>query len=190
MLYVQLNEVRDMPDETLAAFYDRVFAVAEREPVQRMVLDIRRNGGGNLSLNQALIHHLIRCDRVNQWGRLFTIVGRGTFSAAMNLAVDLERHTRTLFVGEPTGSSPNHYGENEHFSLPNSGLCGSVSALWWQYSEPADTRPWIRPELSAELSSSDYAENRDPALDAVGSYKLRPEHAVEYPERLFRALTS
>jgi hypothetical protein len=59
-----------------------------------------------MSLNRPLIHRLIRCDTINQWGKLFVVIGRRTFSAAMNLAVDLERHTRALFVGEPTGGAP------------------------------------------------------------------------------------
>ncbi len=143
-----------------------------------------------MTLNQALIHHLIRCDRINQWGRLFAVFGRVTFSAAMNLVTDLKRHTHILFVGEPTGSAPNHFGENGPFSLPHSGLHVTASMCWYQHSDPRDRRPWIEPEIPAGLSSTDYAANRDPALEAIRTYMVRPEHMIEYPARLVRVLDS
>jgi hypothetical protein len=183
-LYVAYNRVRDSTDEHLVAFFDRIFTVIRQESVDRLVLDIRLNHGGNNLLNRPLIHHLIRCDRINRWGSLFAIIGRGTFSAAMNLAVDLERHTRVLFVGEPTGASPNHYGENGAIVLHHSGLEISVSTLWWQYSDPYDDRPWIAPDLPARLSSVDYMTNRDPAVDAALRYLLGSTPPVEYPDRL------
>jgi hypothetical protein len=173
-VYVQYNQVQDKPDETLADFWKRVFVFVESNPVDRFILDIRLNGGGDGFLNQSLIHNLIRCDKVNQRGRLFTIIGRRTFSAAGFLAIDLERHTRTLFVGEPTGARPNHYGESTWFALPHSGLMIGYSSLYWQYSDPRDMRPWVPPGLAAELTSADYAANRDPALQAIFDYKPQP----------------
>ena len=183
-LYVGYNRVRDGEGERLSAFFDRAFALVREAGVERLILDLRLNHGGNNTLNRPLLHHLIRCDAVNRWGGLFAIIGRLTFSAAMNLAVDLERHTRVLFVGEPTGASPNHYGENGEVILPHSGLRIGVSTLWWQSSVPYDDRPWIAPELPARLRSDDYAANRDPALDAALGYEFVPAHAVEYPDRL------
>jgi hypothetical protein len=183
-LYVAYNHVRDGAYERLVTFFDRIFALIQREAVDYLILDIRLNDGGNNLLNRPLVHHLIRCDRINQWGGFFTIIGRQTFSAAMNLAVDLERYTRVLFVGEPTGASPNHYGENGVIVLPHSGLEVSVSTLWWQYSTPYDDRPWIAPDLPARLSTVDYVANRDPAVDAALSYELGSSPPLEYPDRL------
>lgn len=187
-LYVAHHWVGDGEHESLASFFDRVFDVVEQKEVERLILDIRRNGGGNNTLNLPLIHHLVRCDRINQWGRFFTIIGRQTFSAAMNLAVDLERHTRVIFVGEPTGSSPNHYGENGSIELPNSGLHISVSKLWWQSSLPYDDRSWITPEIPAPLGSIDYSANRDPAMDAALNYRAGSIMNLEYPARIYSHL--
>lgn len=188
-LYLGYNRVRDGADETLATLFDRAFALVEREGAERLIVDIRLNVGGNNALNRPLIHHLVRCDRINRWGGLYAIIGRQTFSAAMNLVVDLERHTRTLFVGEPTGSSPNHYGENAEIVLPQSGLRATASTLWWQHSTPYDDRPWIAPDLPARLSAEDYAANRDPAVETALNYV--PDATVrfpEYPDRLAKLL--
>jgi hypothetical protein len=189
-LYVQYNAVRDKPEETIAEFFDKVFIFADARQVERFILDIRRNGGGNGYLNQPIIHGLIKRDQINQPGKLFTIIGRATFSAAMMLSDDLEKHTRTLFVGEPTGASPNMYGDAEKIVLPNSELEIWASALHWVYSEPRDDRPWIAPNIPAALSSEDYRARRDPALEAILRHTPSPADAetVAYPDRLWREI--
>jgi hypothetical protein len=189
-LYVQYNSVRDKPEETVAEFFDKVFTYADARQPERFVLDIRRNGGGNGYLNQPIIHGLIKGDHINQPGKLFTIIGRATFSAAMMLTDDLEKHSRTLFVGEPTGASPNMYGDAEQFVLPSSGLEVQASALHWIYSEPRDNRPWVVPDIPAELSSADYLAGRDPALEAILRHTPSQADAATaaFPDRLWREI--
>jgi hypothetical protein len=170
-LYLQYNSVADKPDETLEHFFGRVFEFVDSNPVDRMVVDLRTNGGGDNRLNWPLIYGLIRCDKVNRKGRLFTIIGRGTFSAAMNCANALEQHTHTLFVGEPTGTSPNHFGDAAPVVLPHSGLTVYASTLYWQDAMPWDDRPWIEPHIPARLTREVYLANRDPALEAILAYE-------------------
>jgi hypothetical protein len=88
----------------------------------------------------------------------------------MNLAVDIERNTHTLFAGERSGSRPNFYGETNGVTLPNSGVTCSISSLYWQSSLPYDRRMWIEPHIPAGMRSMDYRNNVDPVLDAVLSY--------------------
>jgi len=87
----------------------------------------------------------------------------------MNLAVDIERNSPAIFVGEPTGGSPNHFGETRVLKLARSGITVLHSTLYWQSSDPRDTRPWIAPSIRAELSSADYRINLDPALEAISA---------------------
>jgi len=42
--------------------------------------------------------------------------------------------------------------------------------LWWQDMDPRDRRKWKEPEIAAELTSSDYSSNVDPAMAAILSY--------------------
>lgn len=182
-LYAHYGSVQDRPEQSLTSWFTEIFARIEQGDIQRLVIDIRRNGGGNMALNQPLLHHLIRCNRINQWGRLFVIIGRGTFSAAMLLAVDIEKHTQALFVGEPTGSRPNAYGENVIVHLPHSQLEISVSGLWWQHGHPADDRPWIAPTIRAALSLADDQRNHDPAIAAIDRYTLQAKHIRDYHQQ-------
>src|SRR3989442_12975880 len=80
-------------------------------------------------------------------GHLFVITGRLTFSAAMNLASRLEHETHATFVGEPTGSRPNHYGEAATLPLPASAITGRVSTPHWQTSKPNQKRHWITAQM-------------------------------------------
>ena len=178
-VYVQYNAVAEKKDETIADFAKRLFAFVEANPVDRFVLDIRRNGGGNSQLNLPFIHGLIRSDKVNQPGKLFVIIGRSTFSAAVWLVGDLQKHARAIFVGEPTGGKPNHYGMggvsgSTSFVLPHSRLVIEHSNEFMQRGVPGDDSPWKAPLFAAELGSEDYRTNRDPAMEIILNYKPRP----------------
>lgn len=166
-LYFQYNEVANKPEETFAAFCVRMFQVLDEQKLERLVIDLRWNGGGNNGLIWPLIYGIIQRPSLNQTGKVFVIAGRHTFSAAQNCATNLDLHTAALFVGEPTGASPNHPGETGRFVLPYSRLPGSISWLYWQDSSPQDTRIWIAPDMVAERTVEDVRLHRDPALDAI-----------------------
>lgn len=169
LAYVWFGQIRDEGDESIDEFFGRVFRHVQSRPVRRFVLDIRENSGGNLDLNGPVLHGLIRARAIDRPGRLFVVIGRDTYSAAMNLAVLLERHTRALFVGEPTGATPNHFGDTRTITLPHSGIDVEISALYWQNSDPRDDRPWITPDLWAPLSSEHFFTRRDPAMERIRS---------------------
>lgn len=168
-VYVQFNQVANKEDETVEAFAGRLCAFVDAQPVERLVLDLRLNRGGNGEFNRPLLLGLIRSRKVDQKGRLFVIVGRSTWSAAQGLVNELEKYTNAIFVGEPTGGKVNSYGDSRRITLPNSGITVRVSTLWWQGDE-RDRRPWTAPQVAADLTFEDYRTNNDPALKAALSY--------------------
>ncbi|MDT4966584.1 MAG: hypothetical protein QOJ64_1321 [Acidobacteriota bacterium] len=184
-VYVQFNGVADKENETVEAFSKRLFDFVAKNAVDRLVLDLRWNGGGNNYLNKPLIVGLIK-SKVDERGKLFTITSRYTFSAAQNLVNELEKYTNTIFVGEPTGENVNFYGDPARIELPNSGLVIRASTLWWQNLDPRDRRVWTGPQIAAELTSKDYFSNNDPALNAILSYSPKKE----LTEQLMDALTT
>lgn len=174
-VYCQFNVVYDTDDETIRSFAERLVAYVAEHRIERLILDLRANRGGNQGLALPFLHALIDSP-VDETGRLFALVGRATFSAAMTFSLDLEKHTRVLFVGEPTGSKPNHYGDSRKILLPETHLTVRASTLFWQ-SHPRDHRPWIAPHFAVPLTAEDYAANRDPVVEAV--------LALEPPEEPF-----
>jgi hypothetical protein len=168
-LFIQQNEVSGgIGDETRAAL-----ARVEAGGISRVVLDLRHNGGGDNTTVLAL-EELLRDPRVDRPGRLFVIVGRNTFSAAANLATDLERDTSAIFVGEPMGGSPNLYGDARRIDLPDGDQALFMATRYWQRSTPDDERITIEPDLVAELTASDYFAGRDPALRTILDTPIAP----------------
>lgn len=170
-IYAQINRVRDHPSEPLLSFTERLMAAAEAPGIDRLVLDLRWNPGGNTFLEMPLLHRLIGSRTLNRSGHLFVIIGRATFSAAQNFSTMLDRHTEAIFVGEPTGSSPTFVGETIDFPLPYSGAFANVSDLLWQSGWAMDYRPWIAPLLYAPPTFALYKENRDPAMEAIAAVR-------------------
>lgn len=167
LVYVQFNSIADKPEESLAAFFRRVFAAIDEHDAGALVVDLRWNSGGNTFLAEPLVHHIIRRERINRHGHLFVVIGRNTFSAAQNTATLLDRHTQAVFVGEPTGSRPNFVGETVPFRLPYSGIEVNVSDLYWQTSWPNDHRAALAPDIYAPPTFAAYRAGRDPAMEAI-----------------------
>ena len=170
LLYCQYAAVQDQPDQTVAQFFEKVFQFVDENDVERLVLDMRRNGGGNLFLNQPLIHGLIRHEKIDRLGRLFVIIGRATFSAAVSGVGKINANTNAIFVGEPIGSPPNFVGESIPVKLPYSKLTGSISDLYWQNTVAMDYRTWIAPALYTPPSFALLKAGRDPAMEAILEY--------------------
>jgi hypothetical protein len=178
LLYCQINEIQER-GEKLQTFLDRALAAADSAHAERFVLDLRLNGGGNGYFNRTIVRALAR-SRFDERGRLFVITGRRTFSAAEMLIDDLQKWSNPIFVGEPSSSRGNAYGDSKRLVLPNSGITLRVSSLWWQYWDPRDKRPWIVTDIPAPLTVRDYEAGRDPALEAITRFTL-PAEGVRAP---------
>ena len=182
IVYVQINQVKNKDDETLADFSKRLFAFVEAHEVEKLILDLRLNRGGDGTLLRPLIQAIIK-SKIDRPGKFFTIMGRGTFSAAQFFLDRLEGYTNVIFVGEPSGSKGNAYGDSRKIILPNSGITVRASIYWWQDWHPMDARQWIEPDLKTELTSIDYSRNIDPAIKAIFDYKFPKESRGDVPKR-------
>lgn len=170
-VYVRYRQVRDAAGESVEAFAERLFDHLEAGNAERLIIDVRGNDGGNAYLNQPIIHGLIKNSALNRPGRLFVLTNSRTFSAAVQFAADVERHTHAVFVGEPPGSPNNHFGDARGIRLPESGLRVRISTLYWQSGDPRDERPAIFPDVPIAPTFAEYAAGRDAALEAALAYR-------------------
>ena len=174
VLYFQYNRVSS-EGIPFNHFCDSLFDFIKSHEVDKLVIDLRLNAGGNTRLVPYLLNKIIAATQLNRIGHLFVITGSSagsrTFSAAQNFATFLNKFTQAVFIGEPTGSSPNFIGEDNPFELPYSKLMANVSDLYWQSSWPTDSRQWIAPFFYIEPSFKDFAAGKDPALDAILSFR-------------------
>lgn len=164
-LYVRLDSIADSPTETLARFAIGLRDTLRRERPTHLVLDLRYNNGGDAALADELFRTLVSYDAGG--GRVWVAIGRMTFSAAETLAARLDQWTGATFVGEPTGSRPNHYGNEAPFVLPHSSVRGTISSGWNQPVTSRDVRLWIAPSIRVREDSSDHFAGRDRVIDRI-----------------------
>jgi len=166
VLYVQFNQVMNADSESLAGFAQRLGTTVRQTNPRAIIVDVRHNNGGNLTLLPPLITVFREYEAAHKDGRIYVLMGRNTFSAAQFFLGQMDRYTNAIFAGEPSSSRPNFVGEETGVELPWSGAIGSISDQYHE-SIPGDTREWIEPDIKLSLSSVDYFANRDPLLARV-----------------------
>ncbi len=179
-VYVRYREVR-LPAFDVLESVRQVIAGAD---VKRFVLDIRQNPGGDNHNNTAIVDLLTDFRTAHPGGAIVVITDRVTFSAAANLATDLEAQFDPVYVGEPMGGGLNFWNDVTQIrldGLPTPMQVG-VSTRYWQRSVPDDPRLSIQPDVTLPVSAADYFAGHDPLWmlrsrarpDRVPSARRRP----------------
>jgi hypothetical protein len=165
-LTLVIGAMEDSDAKSFEAFTAEAAAAVNTTKAERLIIDLRDNGGGNNMLAEPLRRTIVK-SRFNRPGGVYVLISPQTFSAAMNFATRLERETDALFAGEPTGGAPNHFGDAKFAHGSVSGVPYIISTLRWQDSTPFDEREWILPDLPTPPAFRDYLSGRDRALDAA-----------------------
>lgn len=158
-LYLGYRHVEHPPQELL----DHILAAARRPGFHRLVIDARHNGGGDNTTYRPLID-LLRSGPLRERGKVALLLGRMTFSAAGNFAAAVDRETKAILVGEPSGGAPNQFGDRIPIELPRAGLTAYVAAEWVEVA-PGDTRLAVEPDVAVEPTAADALAGRDPVLE-------------------------
>jgi len=154
-------------DEASTDAVEAIRSAMARHRVDRLVVDLRENGGGEAGGYRELLRFLAS-PAVDRAGRLSVLIGRLTFSAGASLAVLLQRRAaNAVFLGEDTGGAPNFWADPDLVTLPNSGLRALVSTRFFGIGGPADGRASVAPDVRVPLTAADYFGGRDPVLAAA-----------------------
>jgi hypothetical protein len=161
-VYVDFRSYRDLEAQSA-----RLWEYIGSHPVERLIIDMRWNPGGNFAKGREyLIYKLIFMPALNRAGHLFVITGRGAFSAGMTNITDFRRETEAILVGEPTGGRPNGYQENHLFTLPLSKLRVSCSKLRYRF-QPDSESDAVLPDQRIDPDWSSFRAGRDAALQWI-----------------------
>lgn len=171
-MYVRHSRIGDEAKESTKDFYGRVFDAVEQQDVDKLIIDLRLNGGGNNYLNKPIITGIIKTEKINKIGKLFVIIGRRTFSACQNLVNELDNYTNVIFAGEPTAENINFWGDNRPVKLPNSEIDISLSYLWWQDKPALENADWTAASIPVTMSFEEYENNQDPVLEAALTFNV------------------
>ena len=163
-LYARYRQVQTIP----GALIDELQRRAAAPDVDRVVLDLRQNGGGDNHTYLRLLS-AVRTPTIDRPGRLFMLTDRLTFSAAANFSTEVEGLTGAVFAGEPTGGGLNFWDDVSQLQLPDLPIPMQVgiSVRYWQKSTADDPRLAIEPQIRVPVLSADYFAGTDPVMAAV-----------------------
>ncbi len=160
-VYVGYNAVQ----APTPAFLRKLTRLVHGAKVRRVVVDVRLNGGGD-NTTYGPLTSLFASPAVNTRGRLYLLTGRATFSAAANFAAEIDRDTRAIIVGEPTGGGVETYGDTFPLTLPTLGWTVHIAARYHERKKSrSDHRLAVGPDIAVNLMSSQYFAGRDPVLE-------------------------
>lgn len=171
VLYIQYNAVQDRSisvsgSETMLQFSTRLRGFLNDHLQTPMVVDLRHNLGGNINTFVRLLNVLTTHAAFDEPEKLFLIVGRRTFSAAVIFTDELRAASDVILVGEPSGGGLNFFADAQQRRLSNSRLVVSISTRPFMTIREDDL-PWHAPDIDVALSSSDYFSGNDPAMAAI-----------------------
>lgn len=185
LFYIQFNRSGNAPTgESLAEFGKRVLAELQSAVINRIVVDVRFNTGGDLSIGRPFIERLAALAKERKI-KVYVITGRVTFSAGIFHAMQLRQLVNAVLVGEPVGDVLEIWSEGGNTLTPNSKLSLHYADRLHSYS-PVD-RPEFReylvtdtdlsvsnamPDILVKMSARDYFAGRDPALEATRTSRI------------------
>ncbi|MBL8363445.1 MAG: hypothetical protein JNN18_23370 [Rubrivivax sp.] len=176
---VEMRVTHDTARQKLPAFFDEARrAVAERRP-RHLALDLRQNGGGDLTTTRAFAQSLPELVP----GRLFVVTSPWTFSAAISTTgyVKQAAPDRVTLVGEEPGDRLEFWAEGRVLTLAHSRLALLPATERHDYRDgcrrfddchdPVRRHPiavpTLAPDIAAPWTYAAWRDGIDPAMRAV-----------------------
>jgi hypothetical protein len=164
ILYCAYNSCTLMNDYHISDYVDDLRELMDSEPVDAVVVDLRRNSGGNSLVALLLINWLTELSEQGDI-QLYLIIGRWTYSSGILNAIEISEIPGVIVYGENTGGAPNHLGEVRSTQLPWSGLTVGYPTKYFQRVEGEGAT--MRPDVYVPMNSGMlfFGENR--ILDTI-----------------------
>lgn len=165
-VFLAYDRCAEVPDSPLGELLTELLSVVDELHADRLVIDLRRNQGGDSSVLSRHLARLAAHPRLGRPGGVVALIGPRTYSSGMMNALQLRTALGARLVGQPTGGRPNSYGELRSFRLPRSGLRVFYSTKYFPQLEGEDP-PSLEPDEHVAPSSEDLFGGRDPVLEAA-----------------------
>lgn len=146
-------------------FKDEILNLIQNENIGKILFDLRFNGGGSSPQGTKFIEELSSIKSINQKGKLFVAISQHTFSSAVINAMNFRQLTNAILVGNPTGGSPNHYGEVRTLILPKTQMEIYHSTNYFKYIDE-DLKAVI-PDVTIPTQFIDISNGIDPIYEYV-----------------------
>lgn len=178
-LVIDLRRTRSTEQEPLPAFFDAVRGAVRQQRPRHLVLDLRLNGGGDLTQARDFAQSLP--DLVP--GTVFVLTSPATFSAAISVTgyVKQSAPQRVRIVGEAVGDRLEFFAEGRSVTLTKSRQVILPATERHDYRNGcrtfSDCHVWVvrhpiavvslDPDTPAPWTAQAYRRGEDPAMQAV-----------------------
>jgi len=177
-LYIQYNSSVFPDDADRRALIEGMLEAVRGKGVEKVIVDLRLNGGGDLTQMRGAFNRMLREKVFEQPGRLYAITGEATFSAGLFHAANLKAQGATI-VGELVGDDIDFWAEGGGpIELPNSKVRVYASTGFHSYSTidyplyekqlylnlDIDT---LEPDMPVPMTFADFIHGRDAALARI-----------------------
>lgn len=161
-LYVNYSKCEEITDFPFKDFLESFKKTVETKNPERIIIDLRGNGGGNSWVFRPLISSFATLPQLKN-KKVFTLIGRRTFSAAVVNAFLLKTTANSIMVGEETGGKLNHAGSYSSFTLKKTGITVNYSTR--DYYLDTTQKGGIIPDVLINNILDDYRKGIDRALE-------------------------
>lgn len=165
-LYVAYNSCAEDSEYPVKRFVQDIKTSLKASPVQKVIVDLRANGGGDSRIIKPLKTSLLQEPTLKN--HVLVLIGRGTASSAMMNASEFREELQAKLLGEPTNGSPNKPGEIQFLQLPETV---TYSTTEFHFSDSADDA--LMPDIPVDYTISDYRQGIDPVLSAALAYRFQ-----------------
>jgi hypothetical protein len=147
-----------------------MFNDIENKDVRKIIVDLRRNSGGNSEILNPFTKKLPEYIIKHPDTKVYILVGRKTFSSGMFAIYRImDAVPNAISIGEPTGGALDCYGDIRSFSLPNSKIPVQYSTKYFEFSKVfkyknVGTDTFI-PDIKITPSIEDYILKNDTTLN-------------------------
>jgi hypothetical protein len=166
-VYLAYNACYEDKNRPFRDFAAEILKELENPDIKRLIIDLRRNGGGSQLVAWPLFKKL-QGHRLDEPGGIIVLIGAGTFSSATGNTLELRDWTQAVLIGERTGQCPNSFGEIKTFQSPNHKLTVTYSTKYFvRGAEDDDT---VVPDVEVRFTFEDWKQGKDPMLEAALAY--------------------
>lgn len=168
VLYFKFNSfVTSLDDDKYPNFYDFIDELLKEmnsNKYNKLVIDLRDNGGGRSNLGYALIEGIkLKTDLSGE--DIYLITGKKTGSAAVILAYEMQSKMNVKVVGEETGGNVNLFGAGGQFELPNSKLKPIIGSNLKINKEGYNGG--VKPDIEIKQNYDDYINGIDTCYEYI-----------------------
>lgn len=171
MLYCYYGRSKDQEGRPkLKQFFSQLLRAMQKTNSQKILVDLRRNSGGDYTKSRPLVKGLEKRAAQNKGLDIFVATSRHTYSAAVVTAAHLKKRAGAILIGEPGRSNPNQTDDATFWRLPNSHLQFGLTVQLKQHLPELEALDYMPVDIPISLKVEDFKQGKDAVVEFVKRY--------------------